>query len=287
MKRISSLFLALALLLSVALGGCAGSETGGSQSAAGKTTAQKTSQYFETPEAAAEYFINCIREGSVEGALAAFPIDERVENADFVATAKSISSVMVLKSTTLPPVELYPYYDALARENAREDYMSSIRLFIYALTDMDTGIEYGSYYFQPITEAGLADLGLDSWEDLARQYDPAKAQALTVLEMFNIRDMTEYMEVSEEQYQQYLEFEKNRSLRQFGMDDMEREAYIVLCQADEQAYYCTMEFLKFPKGWKLQSLYCSLQSVTNNSSPIVPISEDMLSMFRQVSALIQ
>lgn len=265
MKRILSVLLVLSLVLGLAaLSGCGGK--GGSSSGTSRSGASG-SRYFKTPEAAAEYFVGCIRKGDVEGALAAFPIDERVAGADFISYAEYTGSLQLSTSKILPPVEDYPYYDGMAREFVRNQITSNqIFCFIRALTDVSEYIR--SINFAPISSRNLPpEAGINNLSDLRDLYDPTIIQGLTFQQLIDLENFENHPDPS--LYHDHL---VETLPNYFGDVDPELAVYAVLCQSGEENYLCAMKFLKFSDGWKLWELDTSYLSF-NPSFPIEPISE--------------
>ena len=100
------------------------------------------SKGFETPEAAIEYFINCINEGDVQYALAVSCAEQVAEKADYEVLCDRIQAVQF---NTIMPTE-YEFYRVYNETKYKSELLTQIRGMVLSLTQP----EYASVYTEGV-----------------------------------------------------------------------------------------------------------------------------------------
>lgn len=207
-----SLLLAVALVIVLVLPGVSGTSSKG----------------FDTPEAAIEYFIGCINEGDVAGALATSYAEKAAENYDFEAMADRLQCVQF---HMLMPTE-YEFYREMNLTTMKSQLLTQIRAMVISLTQPE--------YASVITE-GMPLILEDSadYEGL----DPTLEEPIEIVE---IEEPIPEMYNSEANQNNMKKMQKV-----YGADDIEWRA--VLYKYDGDYYVGGYQLMEYDSKWYIQA----------------------------------
>lgn len=204
-------------------------------------------KYFNTPEAAAEYFIRCINKHDFEGAVQAFAIDEIVKNYDFFAYmeyAKMFNAVNIIS----PEYEEYEYLNTLFLQN---NAANKIKALIFNLN-------YDNESTQPY-------INIEDRKDASKIYKAFDPKGMELkLEMLDYAS-PEYQDSDD--YREY----KKRDCKIYGFTDIKE--YYVLYEYEDEFYLGGFTFVKYKKGWQIDTLYTKLGG-TDGIKLVTPIEKD-------------
>jgi hypothetical protein len=204
-------------------------------------------KYFNTPEAAAEYFVKCIYKNDFRGAIQAFAIEEKVKNFDFV-TYMEYAKMLNLAYITSPEYTEYDYLNTLYLQN---NASNKIKALIF---NLNYNNESDNPYIQ-------VDNRTDA-KEIYKAFDP-KGIELKL-------EMMDYASPDYQDSDTYREYKK-RDCKIYGYTDI-RE-YYALYEYEGEDYLSGFTFVKYKKGWQIDSLYTKLGG-TDTIKIVTPIDKD-------------
>ena len=204
-----------------------------------------TSVFFDQPEDAVLYFVDCVAKGDFMGALSTSAASSMAEAYQFAANTQRITAIMPTSYMSLPSD--YPGYVALNRMGELDLMRRELVGLIQSLL-IDPGMPDG------LTRAlndGLFEVTKNrtmSLEEYIALLDPARLKELSIQAIYCL-DGYEY---HSESYQKYLQTVGALYGYTTSKD------FLMIYALDGQLYYHACTLAQFEKGWQITYLHSNL-----------------------------